>query len=197
MFSGAQFSIYAMSDDFVEVILGGVQALGSPEDLRIETDEVSTLLVGTPKRVFEGLEVAYAQSCRLGSHVVLQAHISRGCPGEPDDPLCTPVKASGKGESGERPDPKTIAPLGIPVNAQYSLYPLATDDYMEIIAAEIDYAKQAGVFDCGKHFCSKLRGDLAVVLAHVYGSFERAAERAGHVVIQLTVSKGSPSEGAA
>lgn len=192
MFSGAQFSIHAMSDDFVDVILGGVHALGEPDDLRISTDNVSTLLVGTPKRVFEGLETAYAESCRRGGHVVLQAHISRGCPGDPDDPLCHPEGA--QDQANALPDPRTVPQLGIPVSAQFSLYPMGREDYMEIIGTEIEHARESGTFAQSKHFCTKLRGDLAAVLATVYGSFERAATRAGHVVIQLTVSKGSPSE---
>lgn len=192
MFSGAQFSIHAMSDDFIDVILGGVRALGEPDDLRIHTDDVSTLLVGTPKRVFEGLETAYGESCRRGGHVVLQAHISRGCPGDPDDPLCSPERA---GEhAGGLPDPQNVKPLGIPVSAQFSLYPMGVEDYMQIIADEIEHARAGGTFEQSKHFCTKLRGDLAAVFATVYGSFERAATRAGHVVIQLTISKGSPSE---
>lgn len=204
MFSGAQFSIHAMSDDYVDVILGGVRALGSPDDLRLETDDISTLVVGTPQRVFEAMQTAYAESCRLGGHVVLQAHISRGCPGEPDEPLCTPRSGDGSEETSTAgagttataavADPRSVDPVGIPVAAQFSLYPLASDRYMEVIAAEIEQMKESGVFEHSKHFCTKLRGDLAAVLAAVHGSFERAAEHAGHVVIQLTVSKGSPSE---
>ena len=225
MFSGAQFSIHAMSDNFVDVILGGVRALGSPDDIRLETDDISTLVVGTPQRVFEAMQSAYAESCRLGGHVVLQAHISRGCPGEPDDPLCRPQAAGGSESAransagGEGPaataadvadtadataahtaspaaiaDPRSVDPIGIPVAAQFSLYPMGTDRYMEVIAAEIEQMKMSGVFDHSKHFCTKLHGDLAKVMAAVHGSFERAAEHAGHVVIQLTVSKGSPSE---
>lgn len=231
MFSGAQFSIHAMSDNFVDVILGGVRALGSPDDLRLETDDISTLVVGTPQRVFEAMQSAYAESCRLGGHVVLQAHISRGCPGEPDDPLCSPQAAggsesatansaggnapaaAGEASSADTPnaagaghagatapaavaDPRSVDPIGIPVAAQFSLYPMGTDLYMEVIAGEIEQMKMSGVFDRSKHFCTKLRGDLATVMAAVRGSFERAAEHAGHVVIQLTVSKGSPSEDA-
>lgn len=195
MYSGAQFSIHAMSDDFIDVILGGVNALGTPDDLRIDTDDVSTLITGTPWRVFQAIETAYGESCRRGGHVVLQAHISRGCPGEPDDPLCTPVAGGGGGApSGDLLDVVNVSPVGIPVRAQYSLYPLGTPSYMDVIADEIAAAQAAGVFDHSKHFCSKLQGDLAHVLAHVYNSFERAAQHAGHVVIQLTVSKGSPSE---
>ena len=49
MFSGAQISLYPMSDDFIAVITGALGALDPYRDrLRIETDDVSTLIVGTP-----------------------------------------------------------------------------------------------------------------------------------------------------
>ena len=49
MFSGAQISLYPMSDGFVGIILGALQALDPyRSDFRIETDDVSTLIVGPP-----------------------------------------------------------------------------------------------------------------------------------------------------
>ena len=52
MFIGAQVSLYPMTSDFVDVILSGLEAL-SPyrERLRIETDDISTLMVGAPKAI--------------------------------------------------------------------------------------------------------------------------------------------------
>ena len=189
MFSGAQFSLYVMSDDFVDVILGAVDAMGKPEDLRIESDDISTLVVGTPPRVFEAVQTAYAEACRRGGHVVLSALFSRGCPGEPDDPICT---AAGP-EPSELPEPGVVPPSGIEVNAQFSLYPLGYPGYMEVIGREIQALKAGTLFDRSKHFCTRLSGDLAHVFAAVYRAFESAARDSAHVVIHLTVSKGSPS----
>ena len=50
MFSGAQISLYPMSDDFVGIITGALSALDPyREHLRIETDDISTLIVGPPE----------------------------------------------------------------------------------------------------------------------------------------------------
>jgi hypothetical protein len=47
MFIGAQVSLYPMTSDFVTVILAGLDALTPYRDrLRIETDDMSTLMVG-------------------------------------------------------------------------------------------------------------------------------------------------------
>ena len=53
MFAGAQVSLYPMADGFVDVILGLLGALDPWRDrLRIETDDISTLIVGPPEVLF-------------------------------------------------------------------------------------------------------------------------------------------------
>ena len=196
MFSGCQFSLYAMSDDFVDVILGAVEAMGKPDELRIESDDISTLVVGTPRRVFEAVRTAYAEACRRGGHVVLSALFSRGCPGEPDDPICTP-EAPRSGEAGQNAAlTADEAAAEIEVNAQFSLYPMNYSGYMETVAREIEAVKTADVFDRSKHFCTRLKGNVETVFNAVYRSFESAAHDSGHVVIHFTASKGSPSNAA-
>ncbi|TIX39790.1 MAG: HMP/thiamine-binding protein, partial [Mesorhizobium sp.] len=47
MFSGAQISLYPMCDDFVGVILKAISAMDLYRpNFRIETDDISTLIVG-------------------------------------------------------------------------------------------------------------------------------------------------------
>lgn len=53
MFSGAQISLYPMTGEFVGVITGALGALDPYRNqLRIETDDISTLLVGPPDTLF-------------------------------------------------------------------------------------------------------------------------------------------------
>src|SRR5438105_15648103 len=96
MFSGAQVSLYPMTDDFVGVIVAAVGALEPYRaTFRIETDDISTLLVGPPDRLFPAMRDLFTAAARRGVHCVLAATVSRGCPGEPDDPICTPVAGTG------------------------------------------------------------------------------------------------------
>ena len=89
MFAGAQVSLYPMTDGFVDVILSSLSALDPWRDqLRIETDDISTLIVGPPEVLFPALRDLYARAAETGTHIVLRATLSRGCPGEPDDPIC-------------------------------------------------------------------------------------------------------------
>lgn len=193
MFSGCQFSLYPMSDNFVDVILPAVAAMGTPQDLRIETDDISTLVVGPPAAVFAAVARAYEAACRAGGHVVLSALFSRGCPGEPDDPICTPEPPQ-TGVAAASKDPGSITPTGIEIDAQFSLYPLGISHYMQAIAQAVEAVKTRGVYEKSKNFCTRLTGDLSAVFQGVEETFEQTARETGHVVIHLTASKGSPSK---
>jgi hypothetical protein len=102
MFSGAQISLYPMCDDFVSLILGSLSALDPyRSQLRIETDDISTLLVGPPEILFQAMRDLFVEISKSGKHVVMHATISRGCPGEPDAEICKPRTVLGGGDEGE------------------------------------------------------------------------------------------------
>lgn len=200
MFSGAQISLYPMCDDFVGVILGALSAFDPYRaNFRIETDDISTLIVGPPEQLFPAMRDLFASAAASGAHCVLSATVSRGCPGEPDDPICTPIS----GSSHELPLAERInaarahvdaaKKLGQEVAAQFSLYPLGEGHHMDEIYGCIDFLKASGVFDKSKNFCTKLRGDAGSVFATLSEAFLRFGAPQGHVALDLTVSANSPS----
>ncbi len=200
MFSGAQISLYPMSDDFVDVILGALSALDPYRDqLRIETDDISTLLVGTPDIVMAAMRDLFVAAAKSGKHCVMHATLSRGCPGEPDDPICHVPEMTGPlAPLDERKAQASTAVSSIPlagqsIAAQFSLYTLGIGQHMDEIYGCIDFIKSSGVFDKSKNFCTKLRGDAAPVFATVGEAFVRFGPPQGHVTIDLTVSANSPS----
>ncbi len=200
MFSGAQISLYPMSDDFVDVILGALSALDPYRDqLRIETDDISTLLVGTPDVVLAAMRDLFVAAARSGKHCVMHATLSRGCPGEPDDPICHVPEMTGPLAPLEERKAQALSavssiPLaGQPAAAQFSLYTLGIGQHMDEIYGCIDFIKSSGVFDRSKNFCTKLRGDAAPVFATVGEAFVRFGPPHGHVTIDLTVSANSPT----
>jgi energy-coupling factor transport system substrate-specific component len=201
MFSGAQISLYPMSDDFVGIILNAIAALEPYQpNFRIETDDVSTLIVGPPEQLFPAMRDLLVAAAATGCHCVLSATVSRGCPGEPDDPVCRPA-------SGERMRPEALpdriraaqsavsaAELsGRQVAAQLSLYPLGVDHHMGEIQGCIEFLKNSGVFDRSKNFCTKLRGDAGPVFAALSEAFLAFGAPEAHVALDLTVSANSPS----
>ena len=199
MFTGAQLSLYPMTGDFVGVILKSLCALDPyREAFRIETDDLSTLIVGPAERLFPAMRDLHVAASRGGVHCVLSAIVSRGCPGEPDDPRCTPIAGSYDPRPAQRlADAKAkvaAAPLtGQTVAAQFALYPMGEGHHMDDIYACIDFLKQSGVFDRSKNFCTKLRGDAGAVFATVGEAFLRFGAPEGHVALDLTVSANSPT----
>ncbi|HEV7252056.1 MAG TPA: YkoF family thiamine/hydroxymethylpyrimidine-binding protein [Mesorhizobium sp.] len=200
MFSGAQVALYPMTDDFVRVILGSLSALDPYRSaFRIETDDISTLLVGPPEMLFPAMRDLHVAASRDGMHCVLSATVSRGCPGEPDDPICTPIQGAGNHlPLVERVLQARAAVEGAPrmgqqVAAQFSLYPLGGVEHMDEIYGCIDFLKTSGTFERSKKFCTELRGDAGPVFAAVGEAFLRFGSPEGHVALDLTVSANSPS----
>jgi hypothetical protein len=201
MFSGAQIALYPMTDDFVRIILGSLNALDPYRGAcRIETDDISTLVVGPPDQLFPAMRDLHVAASRGGVHCILSATVSRGCPGEPDDPICAPVP-------GARPDAplaertaqameavRRAPPTGQAVAAQFSIYPLGADQHMDEIYGCIAFLKGSGVFDRAKNFCTKLRGDAGPVFATLGEAFLRFGAPEGHVALDLTVSANSPRQ---
>jgi uncharacterized protein YqgV (UPF0045/DUF77 family) len=143
---------------------------------------------------------AFVATATGGGHVVLAGTLSRGCPGESDDPICAalPIRPPEPGEDLVATALARYAPgplAGLAVSAQISLYPLGTEAHMTRIGACIDFLKAARVFDRSKNFCTKLKGDAAEVFAAIERCYLDFAPATAHVVLTITVSAGSPTKG--
>ena len=82
MHAGAQISLYAMTDRFVSVIMDAVEVIRRHDDLQMHTDDLSTVILGDAGAMFTAIRDAFAVAAVKGPHVVLNAHFSRGCPGD-------------------------------------------------------------------------------------------------------------------
>jgi uncharacterized protein YqgV (UPF0045/DUF77 family) len=190
-----------MTSDFVEVIETGLEAL-SPyrENLRIETDDMSTLMVGAPEALIDAIRDLFAASARRPEHVTMHVTLSRGCPGEPDDPTCrcdTLIQAQDQPLDARKAaarDAVEAAPvLGVGIDVQFSLYVLGQSHHMDEIYGCIDFLKSSGTFLRSKNFCTRLRGDAGAVFETIRQAFLRFGPAEGHVTIDLTASANSPS----
>jgi energy-coupling factor transport system substrate-specific component len=195
VFSGCQFSLYPMEQQFIPIILDAISPLQADPSIRIETDDISTFIAGPCPRLFNALCTSFRIACERGRHVVMNFTLSRGCPGEPEDPICHP---NGNGDSNlPLPTAPTIVSR-LTIAAQCALYPLGSPDYMESIYQEIEYFKTSAPAKAlnvqGKHFCTRLDGPLEQVFHSLETAFVRACRRHGHVVLTATLSKGSPSK---
>ncbi|SLN26623.1 Putative HMP/thiamine-binding protein YkoF [Aquimixticola soesokkakensis] len=201
MFIGAQVSLYPMTSDFVPVILSGLQALEPyKKDLRIETDDISTLMVGSPDPLFDALRDFFARAAKEPAHVTMHCTVSRGCPGEPDDPNCRcDILAVGQSLPLEVRQAKAqeavaqAASAGVEIDVQFSLYVLGQDRHMDEIYGCIAFLKSSGTFLKSKNFCTRLRGDAGAVFETLRQAFLRFGPAQGHVTLDLTASANSPS----
>lgn len=200
MFSGAQISLYPMTDDFVGVIMSALSALDPYRDrLRIETDDISTLLVGPAEVLFPAMRDLFSAAAKSGVHCVLSAAISRGCPGEPDDPICNsglfegPLAPLAERQAIALAAVRSAPTTGVFSVAQLSLYVLGQGNHMDEIYGCIEFLKQSGTFEKSKHFATKLNGDTGALFATLEQAFCRFGPPEGHVTIDLTVSANSPS----
>lgn len=201
MFIGAQVSLYPMTSDFVDVITTGLKALTPHESaLRIETDDISTLMVGAPGPLIDAIRDLFAAVARLPDHVTMHVTLSRGCPGEPDDPSCR-CETLTQAQDQTLPERQALAleavraapDLGVGIDVQFSLYVLGQDRHMDEIYGCIDFLKDSGTFLRSKNFCTRLRGDAGAVFETLRQAFLRFGPAEGHVTIDLTASANSPS----
>lgn len=201
MFIGAQVSLYPMTADFVGVIAGALDALDPYRGrLRIQTDDISTLMVGAPDALFDAIRDLFATAARNPAHVTLHATLSRGCPGEPDDPACRcETLAVAHGLPLAERQAQALAAVaaaslqGVEIDIQFSLYVMGADRHMDEIYGCIGFLKDSGTFLRSKNFCTRLRGDAGPVFETLRQAFLRFGPAEGHVTIDLTASANSPS----
>ncbi|WP_317625185.1 YkoF family thiamine/hydroxymethylpyrimidine-binding protein [Rhodalgimonas zhirmunskyi] len=201
MFIGAQVSLYPMTSNFVDVIMTGLDALSPYKtDLRIETDDMSTLMVGAPEPLFDAIRDLFAAAAKRPEHVTMHVTFSRGCPGEPDDPNCR-CETLETAQDQSLTDRQTLAAeavaqapdLGVAIDLQFSLYVMGSGDHMDEIYGCIDFLKTSGTFHKSKNFCTRLRGDAGAVFETLRQAFLRFGPAEGHVTIDMTASANSPS----
>lgn len=201
MFIGAQVSLYPMTSDFVQSIQTGLEALRPyRDDLRIQIDDISTLMVGAPGPLFGAIRDLFARTAALPAHVTMHVTLSRGCPGEPDEPSCRCdiLSVSQSLPLAERQaqaltEVARAQATGVEIDVQFSLYVLGHDRHMDEIYGCIDFLKSSGTFLKSKNFCTRLRGDAGPVFETIRQAFLRFGPAQGHVTIDLTASANSPS----
>jgi hypothetical protein len=196
---GARVALYPMYDDHVDAVLSGIADIAPwrPE-LRVETDDLATLMIGPPEALFPALQALLTGGAAQGRHAVLAATLSRGLPGGPDDQRRSAPRPRGDRE----PLPVRVASslavvadaprTGQTVAAQLSLYPLGVTDPIAEIVDCIGFLKSTPVWDRPGIFCSTLRGDAGPVFAAVAEAFLGFGAPDGHVAMDLKVSANSP-----
>ncbi|OIB02527.1 thiamine-binding protein [Paenibacillus sp. LC231] len=187
---GCRFSVFPMTDRFVEVILGALQSVDTGK-VWIQTDDVSTCIRGRAEHVFDVTRAIFAHAAASGVHTVFNGTYSIGCPGDTDaDVYMTEDSTRLNNDIGEHADMETAC--------QFALYPMGTDNYMEVIYGEVNRAKAAGTFAGSVHYASRLDGSLSRVFESLEEAFLHAIQSdSSHLVMTAVVSAHSPTVKAA
>jgi energy-coupling factor transport system substrate-specific component len=153
MFSGAQVSLYPMSDDFVGIIWARWALDPWRDRLKLETDDVSTLMVGPPEILFPAMRdlfvaAAGGRACDDARHGLARVPRRAGRPdlhagrGQRLSGLGLPERIAACRDAVARADLS-----GQEVAAQLSLYPLGSGHHMDEIYGCIEFLKHSGTFE--------------------------------------------------
>lgn len=185
--AGCSFSLYPMSDDFVDLILSSLKTVDSSK-VWMKTDEVSTIVRGRIPHIFDVTSAAFLQVAKTGTHVVYSSTFSVGCPGDTEGHVFM-------AEDDEPMNRNLIDDVEQEVSAKFALYPMGGGNYMDPIYEQIEAMKSHGVEVELTHYETKLFGSAKNIFKGLQ-SVLQAMEDAGspHTVMTVTVSANSPSK---
>lgn len=181
---GARLCIYPMQDNFVDVILEAVKA-SDKTGLAVLTDDLGTTIQGNRDRVFSYVKEVFLRATNAGGHVVANVLFSVGCPGDVPENFDFNVEV-----------PKIEFPNeDMKVSCAWSLYPLGTENYFQVIMDEISKDIAASDVEVESyHYCTRLDGTAKNIFDLLETSFEAVSKKVRHTIIHATFSKGSPSK---
>jgi len=182
---GFRFSLYPMSDQFIDVIKSVLEETDTTK-VWMQTDDISTCIRGRMEHVFDVAKAVYLHAAKTELHVVLNGTFSIGCPGDS-------AGDTYMSEDDERNNEERLSDLHIGAPTQFALYPMNEENYMSLIADVVEIAKEKGTFSGGVHYASRLDGDAHDVFATLEEAFRSTQEKVSHVTMTVNISANSPS----
>lgn len=185
--AGCSFSLYPMSDQFVDLILSSIKNVDSSK-VWMKTDRVSTIVRGRIPHIFDVTQTAFLEIAKTGVHVVYSATFSVGCPGDTEGHVYM-------AEDDQPMNRERIEKIEQDASAKFALYPMGGGNYMDPIYEQIEAMKTHGVDVNLTHYETMLDGSVQNIFNGLQ-SVLQAMEDAGssHTVMTVTVSANSPSE---
>lgn len=182
---GFRFSLYPMSDDFIDIILSTLKKVDTSK-VWVKTDDISTVIRGKREHVFDVAKAIYLYAALTEKHVVLNGTFSIGCPGDSDGDVYMTV-------DDVRTNEEMLKDLHMEAPTQFALYPMNHNDYMKIIADVVEIAGQKGTLTGGIHYASRLDGDVHDVFSTLEEAFNFTQQKVSHVTMTVNISANSPS----
>ena len=167
--SGCRFTLYPMCDNFIDIILGGLERVDTSA-VWSETDALST--------------VAWTE----GVHMAIEGQVSKGCPGD----------VSGDSKltyEGEAPNHAIVEAATQPCLCKLALYPMGVGDYIDDIARVWRMAEDRGLNPQTIHYATRIEGSIHDVFAYLTDvcKLMEASESVHHYVLHFTINVNSPT----
>ncbi|WP_017547788.1 YkoF family thiamine/hydroxymethylpyrimidine-binding protein [Salinicoccus carnicancri] len=184
--AGAQFTLFPMSGNFVDIILGALDATDT-RNVEIETDSVSTEIRGSIDSIFDVIQSIFLHAAGTGEHVALSGTAAIGCPGG--------SLAETDARQGGKLNREMPAQVGQKAGAKFSIYPLGDTDYMKKIESQIDLSAEPAIDVKPALGATRLDGEAGDIFRIIEKSFSNVSENVGHTAMAFTISANSPSDG--
>lgn len=184
--TGCRFSLAPMSDDYVNIILDAVKKVDTSKVYTV-TDKLSTVYRGKHRHVLDALKACLVEAWRPDVHIVMEATVSKGCPGDTEGESFLDADEILMNES-------QIKDRHFDVCSKISLYPMGIEDYMPHIATVVNHAVDLGIYDHSAHYVTVLSGDVQELFAHFDYVIDYCTKNLGHYVFEITLSVNSPTK---
>lgn len=185
--SGCRFTLYPMCDNFIDIILGGLECVDTSA-VWSETDALSTVYRGKLDYVMDAVSALFASAWTEGVHMAIEGQVSKGCPGD----------VSGDSKltyEGEAPNHAIVEAATQPCLCKLALYPMGVGDYIDDIARVWRMAEDRGLNPQTIHYATRIEGSIHDVFAYLTDvcKLMEASESVHHYVLHFTINVNSPT----
>lgn len=183
--TGCRFSLSAMTDRFIDVILGAVGKVDTGKVWQM-TDKLSTVYRGRQIHVEDAVKACFIYAYDENVHMTMEATYSKGCPGDTD-------ADSFMAQDDVPLNEDKICDVHFPVVCKISLYPMGVPNYMEHIAKIVNHAIDLGIYDHSTHYCTVLSCDVQELFDYIHYVNETCGAALSHYIFEVTISVNSPT----
>ena len=183
--AGCRFSLYPMTDNFVDMILGALEKTNT-ETVWAQSDALSTVYRGKLTYVADAVKALFINAYKEGVHMAIEGQYSKGCPGDIDGDS----KLSCEGEA---PNKALVADRHFPVLCKFALYPMGTPDYIQHIADVWRLAETRGLQPTTIHYATRLSGDVHEVFDFLEEVCALMDGKVSHYIVHFTMNCNSPT----
>lgn len=184
--SGVRFNLSPMSDDYIDIILGGLAKVDTSKVWK-NTDETSTVYRSDRSAIFDCIKAFYKACYKKGVHMNLNATFSKGCPGDKDADYTL-------NDDNYKVNEEKFKDIHFPITGKFALYIFGENSYMEKIEKVVNMGVDRKVISGTGHYTTFLKGDVDDMFSYLEDIFEYLEKEVSHFVIETSLLVNLPEE---